>query len=336
MDLSVQLNSRRYDPTRQPTPDQVVIRINDKKVGSLQNLVTLTGKQKNGKSRFLAVMIAAGLTGNSIFNIEVNLPLSRPKIALFDTEQGDYDFYRQIEQIKRFGNFKVLPDHFDAFTMREDQAVNILKMISAYLELNPDCGLLFLDGILDCLLDFNNVAESKRLTNFFKKITKKYNVLMVGILHRGKGNDTTIGNIGSMSDRLAQSVLKVEKNKETSTFSLSSEFLRSDEDFDPINILWNGNGWIQVPNIPATLTGPIKTKKDPIDIENRDHQEKIHEIFRTADFFNYDNLIQAIKEIYGSGRNWAVECIKHLREENIIFKTELGYTNKPQKKIKYE
>lgn len=332
------LSQRKFDPTREPQPEQVIFRIGGKKVGSLQNLVTFTGKQKNGKTRYIAATIAAALTGRQIFQIQLRTPANRHKVALFDTEQGDYDFYRLIKQIQEFTELPVIPPTFDAYNTREDDPISTLKMIYHYLEKNPDCSIIVVDGILDLILDFNNVSESKRLTNFIKKITKKFNCLFIGVMHRGKGTDTTIGNIGSMADRLAQSVLKVEKNKERGTFILSSDFMRSDEDFAPVEIWKVGHHWEETFHIPepepAATTAPVRPiKPKPQDYDYQHHFEKIQEIFTDGFLIEYEQLIQAIKEVYGVGRNWAVDCIKHLKAENMVFRTPDGYTTQSQKKL---
>lgn len=331
------LQQRKFDPNKSPAPEQIIFRIGGKKVGSLQNLVTFTGKQKNGKTRYIAATIAAGLTGNSIFQIQLRTPAHRHKIALFDTEQGEYDFYRLVAQIKDFTGLNELPATFDAFNTREDDPLTILKLIYEYLKQTPDCSVLVIDGLLDLVLDFNNVTESKKVTNYIKKITKQFNCLVIAVLHRGKGTDTTIGNIGSMADRLAQSVLKVEKNKERGTFVLSSDFMRSDEDFTPIEIWKTGNVWEETFHMPETETNPAPVrplKPRPQDYEYQHHFERLQEIFTDgALLLDYEQLIKEIKEIYGVGRNWAVDCIKHLKSENLIYKTPDGYTTQAQKRM---
>ena len=330
------LHQRRYDPNREPAPEQFLVRIGSRRVGSLQNLITFSGKQKQGKSRYVAATIAAAITGAEIFGISAQLPKSRPRVALFDTEQGDFDFYKQIKQIKQMAGLEELPATFDAFTLREDPPLGILKMIDAYLAGNPDCSLIFIDGILDLILDFNNVADSKKLANFLKLITKKYNCLAVGVMHRGKGNDTNIGNIGAMVDRLAQSVIKIEKT-EAGTFRMAPEFMRSDADFDPVEIFYNGTAWAQCYGPAPTETpdpAPVrKISNRPADIDALEHRQNVETIFSIGDFLTYDQLIAGIKEIYGAGRNWAQECAKHLRFEGLIFRTGDGWTNRRQTKI---
>jgi hypothetical protein len=330
--LSDILINRKFDPNIEIEPEQIIFKIGGKKIGSLQNLVTISGKQKGGKTRFMSAGIAAALSGKSIFEIEIHLPVNRNKVCLFDTEQGSYDFAKTIKQIKKFSG---TISNLDAYNVREDEPALILQLIDEYLKNNPECSLIIIDGLLDLLIDFNNVYESKQLINFIKKITKIYNVLLIAIIHRGKGNDTTIGNIGSMADRLAQSVLKVEKNKEKNTFILSSEFLRSDEDFSPIEIFNAGGHWEQTFHEPEQ-DKPFNrsVKAQPQDYDLFFHKNKILEIFESKDtVLKYEDLIQLIKEVYTNGRNWAVDCLKYLKEQNLIFRTKEGYTVHSQTKI---
>lgn len=328
------LEQRRYDPNSEPQPEQVILKIGGKKVGALQNLVTLTGKQKNGKSRYIGATIAAGLTGSELFQIQLILPPRRRKICLFDTEQSDFDFSRSMKQVKQFAGAEVLPPTFEAFNTREDDPAIQIQMIETYLQNTPECSVIIVDGVLDLLMSYNNEEESKRLANFIKRCTKIYNCLMIGVLHRGKGNDLTIGHIGSMADRIAQSVLKVEKDKDRNTFTLSSDFMRSDEDFYPVQI-WNNAGHWEETFAPAETTD-TKVKplqKRPADYDIQDHRDNVRQIFNGTDYLSYEDLAQLIKEVYTVGRNWAVECISYLRSEGLVYRHPKGYSTQSQAKI---
>lgn len=331
--ISELLAARKYNPNSEPQPEQILLKIGGKRVGSIQNLVTFTGKQKNGKSRFIGATIASAISGQEIFQIRLRTPQHRPRIALFDTEQSDYDFFKQMEQIKKFAGMNNLPPVFDAFNTREDEPQATLQMVDHYLANNPDCSILFLDGILDLLMDFNNVVESKMLTNFFKKITKERNCLLIGVMHRGKGNDMTVGNIGSMADRLAQSVIKVEKNKERGTYCMSSDFMRSDEDFTPVEIFYNNGTWEETFHIPENdnKVKPLKLRPQEWDIS--EHINLMPQIFNRTGQIPYKDLIENIKQVYATGRNWAVDCIKHLVEEGIIYRHPDGYSTDNQVKL---
>ena len=81
---------------------------------------------------------------------------------------------------------------------------------------------------------------------FFKMITKKYNILVITVLHLGKKDNHTLGTLGSASDRYAQSTLVIDKNKEDQTFTITSRFMRSDLDFEPIAIQFYDGEYRQV------------------------------------------------------------------------------------------
>jgi archaellum biogenesis ATPase FlaH len=141
-----------------------------------------------------------------------------------------------MERIRKFIRIDRLPPRLDAFNVREDNNIVILSYITAYLDINPDCSVVIVDGILDLIINYNDETESRRLIQFFKMITKKYNILVITVLHLGKKDNHTLGTLGSASYRYAQSTLVIEKNKENQTFTIQSRFMRSDLDFDPIAI----------------------------------------------------------------------------------------------------
>ena len=161
-------------------------------------------------------MVASAFVSYDVFTMKVHLPTDRRRICYFDTESSDYDFYRQIGKIKGFSELNQLPHYFDAFQVREDSSHDIKKLIDRYLELNEDCSVLIIDGLLDLLVDSNATDESSLLTKWLKKITKIYNILVITVLHQSKSNLSTTGHIGSASDRFAQSTLDIVKDKDKS------------------------------------------------------------------------------------------------------------------------
>lgn len=328
--LDLLLQNRAYDPNREPPPDQIVMRIEHKNIGSLQNLVTITGFQKNGKGKYIAGILAAALSRQTVFDISVKLPPGKNKIALWDTEQGDYDFFKSMDNIKNLAGLQSMPANFNAFNVREDEPLQALRMIDRYLALNPDTGILCLDGLTDLVLSYNDETESKRLVNILKKWSKLYNLLIIGVLHKGKSTSATIGHLGAMADRAAQSVLSVEKIKERGTFQLKPDYLRSADDFTPIEIFYNNSAheWQQTAYIPEETDEKVKRiKLRPAEYDASVHSTNIVRIFSVDTLIPYKELVQAIKEIYATGEQWAKECIPHLMKEQLIFKTEHGYTN---------
>lgn len=254
-----QLESRKYKPDYIPPTDYKVFTINDKLVGSLQNYVCFTGLPKTGKSTFLSALIASALHPNDFFSMKINLPDDRKRICYIDTESSDYDFYRQMERIRRFIDLHRLPEKLDAFAVREDNHKTIMQYIETYLLKTPDCAVLIIDGLLDLIMNYNDEAESRQLVQFLKTITKRFNVLIITVIHLGKKDNQTLGHLGSASDRYAQSTLLVEKDKEQQCFTLSSRFMRSDEDFQAISIKFINGSYVEYNYMP-TAEKEIKEK----------------------------------------------------------------------------
>jgi len=251
------IESKKFKRNHIPETEKVIFSISGKTIGCSQSFVCFQGMPKNGKSLFITSAIASAYTTWDIFGMKINFQDNRKRLCYVDTESSDFDFYRTLERIRRQTLLDSLPNNFDALSVREESPNDIQKLLEFYLEFNPDCSILVLDGILDLIQDFNNVAESFNLVQWLKKITKKHDLLILCVLHLGKKDNLSIGHIGSFLDRKSQSVLRVEKNKEKKTIELSSTFLRSSDDFNPISIQFQGSDWYQVDSTPVDKSNEI-------------------------------------------------------------------------------
>lgn len=240
------LETRRYNPDYTPPPDLKTLIIRGKLVGSLGNFVCFSGLPKTGKSTYMSALISSAIHPGEFFNIKLNLPDGRKRICYLDTESSIHDNYRQIERIKKMTTYKRLPPNFDSFLLREDGHNMIKHYINEYLKSTPDCSVLIIDGLLDLIINYNDETECRSVIQFLKTITAKFNILVVTVLHLGKKDKETLGHLGSASDRYAQSTLIIEKNKELQSFNLSSKFMRSDMDFEPVSIKNFDGLWMEV------------------------------------------------------------------------------------------
>jgi hypothetical protein len=265
--------------------------------------VCTLGCPKAGKSTYIAALIASAFVTYDVFSMKLHLPTDRKKLCYFDTESSDYDFFRQINKIKGFCELANLPDTFYAFQVREDGSGLIRRMIETYLELNPDCSVIIIDGLLDLLVNYNDEKESSLLTKWLKKITKIYNVLLVTVLHQSKSNLSTTGHIGSASDRFAQSTLDIVKDKEKNSYVLTSRFMRSDSDFEPVTLM-NFNGiFTQVETETKTTVG-----KKASDLPDTESRSLCFQIISTPT--DYNNISDEIIERTATSKAYAKNLIK--------------------------
>ena len=310
------LVKRKYDPAYTPNKENIVFTIGGKHVGSLQNFCVYSGLPKAGKSTYIAALIASAFSTFDIFTMKLHLPVDRRKICYFDTESSDYDFYRQIGKIKHFSELHQLPDYFNAFQVREDGSGLIRRMVERYLELNADCSILIIDGLLDLLNDANDLRESSLLTKWLKKITKIHNILIYTVLHQSKSNLTTTGHIGSASDRYAQSTLDIIKEKDKSTYVLTSRFMRSDSDFEPVTLM-NFNGIFQ--QVQNETAAPVQGKKAS-DLDEMESRRLCNQIVTIPMLYN--NIVDEIIERTAQGKIYAKNLAKIWINKNYIVKDQ--------------
>jgi len=297
------LAKRKYNPDYIPNKEDIIFTVGNRHTGSLSAFITLSGLPKAGKSTFVAAIVASAFVPYDIFTMKIHLPKDRKKICYFDTESSDYDFYRQIGKIKSFAELAMLPDWFNAYQVREDGSGMIRKMVETYLSENADCSVIIIDGLLDIIIDQNDTREASLVTKWLKKITKVYNVLLITVLHQSKSNLSTTGHIGSASDRFAQSTLDIVKDKERNCYVLTSRFMRSDMDFEPITLM-NFNGvFQQVETEVKKETG--KKASDLSDLESKTLCNTIVVVPT-----NYNDISDEIIERTATSKSYAKNLIK--------------------------
>lgn len=339
MDYKELLNQRKYNANTPPAKEQIILSIEQKNIGSLQNFIIVTGMQKNGKTRYAASMAAAAITGREIFGINVNLPKNRDRVCYIDTEQSDWDFYRLMDGIKRMCGIQQLPPSFDCYNFREDNTVDIIEMTETYLKENSDCAIIFLDGLLDYVKSFNDEAECNQLIRTIMKWSKVYDVLIVAVMHRGKTNASTIGHLGAIADRKTQSILSVTKNKERipATYELASEFLRSAEDFEPIEIFYNlnKNAWERADHYEAPKREKVSyaDKRTPLEYDIQEHIDNLKRIFVLKRAQSQKMLTENIRQVYGYSIMRSKKLLAFFVENNLIWKVDNHYTNQKIQKL---
>jgi len=315
-DIHEKLNTRKYINGYKPQAEKILFTIDGKNIGTTQSFVTFQGLPKAGKSTFITSVVASAFTTWDIFSCKLVFPANRKRLCYVDTESSDYDYYRVLERIRQQIITDFLPHNFDSFLFREDSPSEIKEMIEAYLEENKDCSIIILDGVLDLIQDFNNVEQSFFLVQWLKKITKKYDLLVLLVLHLGKKDQNSLGHIGSYLDRKSQSVLKIEKNKENKTLNLTPQFLRSSEDFEPISIMYQSNSWYQVEN-------DKKTTDYIFGIEKITLLNKVLDIPKS-----YNQLISDLSEITSKSNTTVKKQIKNWLLDGSITKVDNLYKKK--------
>lgn len=307
--LVSQLQARKYNQEHTPKKNTIVLTVGGSIAGTLQNFCIFTGMPKVGKSTIIAGLIASSLQYNDIFGIKITFPPERKGIVYFDTETAEYDFYKQIDRIKSLADIQTVPDYFAAFNFREDEPPAILEMIEFYIKENLP-PVVIIDGLLDCIYDFNDSIASKKLVNLIKRWGKKYNCLIIAVIHQGKttgGN--TLGHLGAMTDRYAQTTIEIIRNKDN-TFTICPKLLRSDKYFNNINLV-NNNGNFAI----------IESEKSKP--EENNNIELMRKVLNSEN--NYKQLVEDIQEYSGKSLSYSKKIVKDWINTGYIVKDGTVY-----------
>jgi len=295
-----------YKDIELPTPPPIIT-ISDRIIATAGNFITVSGLPKSRKTTWVFMWIASALLKKPVFEIQVNIE-STDKIILIDTEQGVFDFQRQIKILKRTLKTKKLPANFEAYLFRKFEPEVILDSILKLVkEKRPK--ILVIDNLTELVTNPNDMLESKKVIQFLKYLTAEFNLVIVCLLHLSKSNLSTLGNLGSYADRGSQSVLKVSIDKDTQISTIEPVMLRSDLYFNPVSILYD-----PVTNDYTQVSTPEENKRSSrkfvlMDLTNEDHNNRLGVVFQTEKNLIYSEIVEELKKIYGVGTNIAKQQI---------------------------
>jgi hypothetical protein len=305
----------KYNPKDIPM-DESVITIQGKKVGSCGNAVVITGKPKSRKSVVAHAMVCSAVSGNQILGVDVNLPISRNKVLLIDTEQNAYDLHNSLSRMQSLGGFNIMPSNLLAYRFRELNAESIKASITKLLSDDSSISMAVIDGGLDLLNNMNDIIEVKETIDWVKKTLSKFNICMVMIIHQSKSTQFTIGHFGSFMDRFGQTNIEVVK-LESGGSEIRCQHMRSDSDFNPYEFYWNYNTnnysvhWLAEDTISYNKV---------TDYPDHKHKAMIATIFNKNDAYLYKDFCKQCETTYKKSGHWVKGLVEHLYSINLIVK----------------
>ena len=173
------------------------------------NLSLISGKAKSRKSFLISLLASQMLDADNIL-----------KVLLIDTEQNRNYVVKTAKRIhkllewdedKNNGRLKV-------FAMREASTQERLEVVFAIIErLKPD--FIFIDGIRDLEMDFNNLTESSELIGKLMRYSSRYNCHICSVLHENPLSDKVRGHLGTEIVNKVKTAIRVVADQNISTVS---------------------------------------------------------------------------------------------------------------------
>ena len=215
-------------------------------LGGIHNI---TGQSGNGKTMTIAQFIATILCGE-FGNLRYELDDGdRPRRVLYiDTEMEkdntialknrvltmagrdincDYDdfvieMYRDLEETKAVdskGN--AILDKHGRPTYINPAILRWRKTLKAIWQYKPT--VVFIDGVIDVVADFNNNIECQELIFKCMKLASHYDISLWCVLHQNPGGEKLVGHLGSFLERKVTDVIQTRKVKDDKTGDVTFE-----------------------------------------------------------------------------------------------------------------
>ena len=235
------------DADTEVTQADPVIIIDGVPVAREGDIVAVKGAEKVGKSQFAALLAAAVISPRAIGG-QIWVPNGR-KMIIFDTEQTEYSIKaRMMRGIRTAARedptitSSYTPNgEFIYVKLRDknttERLATMRRVITAI-----DPHIVYIDGVVQLLRDFNDVREATEAMDALKAITVgsgSHTRVLVGVLHSNPTDTLSAeekkmrGHIGTMLAQSAQSVIALSRKSDAggnSVFTAKTPYVRDEKD----------------------------------------------------------------------------------------------------------
>jgi len=185
------------------------------KIGTLGNILLIQAKGKAGKTYFTSALTSSLISDKEYINFRGNLPIDKPKVIYFDTEQGHEDartVQQRIYDMAGLDNDQEAPN-FEYYCLRSLLAPDRLLVIEYIINSRIDIGAVIIDGVRDLIYDFNNTEQSFTLIEKLMKWTGEKLIHIIAILHQNPNDDKAKGHLGTELTNKAEYIISINRDK---------------------------------------------------------------------------------------------------------------------------
>ena len=171
----------------------------------LKGIHALTGQSGHGKTMLFSQYMATILCGKfGGLSYELSDIIPRPSVLYIDTEMEEENTIAVKNRVCELTNRNPQQsyDDFKILMLREtEEAIDRWrKTLKAIFEVKPT--IVFIDGLLDLVNDFNKNDECQRLIYRCMQVASHYGISVWCLVHQNPGNTTKlVGHLGSMLER---------------------------------------------------------------------------------------------------------------------------------------
>ena len=297
----------------------------------------LTGQAGHGKTAFFTMLMIAILKGDYCgLHYELSRTIPHPKVLYIDTEMELGNTQLVVKRLYKMMGWtrETVQDQFRVLRLREEDHADKrwLKTLKAIYEFRPT--VVFLDGFIDVVGDFNDNKESSIVIYQDMKTASFYNLSFWNLIHQNPGSTKMVGHSGSFLERKGTDVFMVQKDKEGGVVSFTAKQLKArGRDVEEMTFLFGDDEeHMGIPFIDEKAADEKKEgtkKQEPTDEEIENYVSVIG-----CETVSYRKLRESIKEKFHVGADKAKEYIMRACTLGILTVADNKYSANPIDRFK--
>lgn len=207
----------------------IIVSAYDNPLGVNENLFCIAGEAGTGKSHFISAIIAGAISETPL-PMETTLGMTvlpnpaKKAVLHFDTEQSDWQLYKNIEKSLIRAGLPEIPNYYQAYCLTPQSRKDRLELIKASMEMahleHNGIHLIVIDGLADLIFSANDERESISLIEQINTLAGVYNTCIIGVLHYAPSTLKLRGHLGSEVSRKASGILAIEKDSSNPKLSI--------------------------------------------------------------------------------------------------------------------
>jgi len=311
-DPRIDLASLRIDLSN-PEPDpHSLITVDGITVFSPGNIGVVKAGSKQGKTWVISAMIAAFILSGQVIKFVGNPLPNKRKVVLIDTEQAKSHVHKVARRIHRMAGLPTNQNSYllEIYYFKElttQQRLDALRKIAQ----DPEIGMIVVDGIIDLIFDFNDIAESTMFRDELMQLVSLNEIVLISVIHTNKRDANSRGHIGAMLEQKSETTIQL--TKENEIFTVDGVYTRNPP-FDEFSFVISSDA----------LPELIDRKEDKKLVDANKRRANFAFVLSGQKLLSYNDLVREYCEFTGLKERSTANHIKEARTSNWILKHESG------------
>jgi energy-coupling factor transporter ATP-binding protein EcfA2 len=312
------------NPPKAPEP---LITINDVTIGSPGNIVCVAGAEGSGKTNYLGGLLSGTLnpdnTSIDTLGTYVKQNENKKAVLLYDTEQSEYQLYKNVSYIVKRASLNHPPSWFKTFGLvgisRNERMNLILESMDRLYYEHGGIHMVVIDGIADLLNGVNDEESSVKLIEELFRMAAIYNTCIICVVHMAPSGMKLRGHLGSEVQRKAAGILLIEKETNANCSVVKALKVR---DGSPLDVPLIQFGWSKSEGRHVFLGEKSKEESEIRKLNELNEVAKA--IFSNRQFIPSSELVKFVMEEMDVKERMARNYIKFMKDHEIIERSNTG------------